>query len=394
MRSLASKLKMPAVSGYVMGGVILGGSFFAYIPGADRFVLELLYTENVQESLNFLTHIALGTISLTIGAELTLSRIKKLGFSVISIALFESFGAFAVVFLSIWLFSGNGILAFLLASISSATAPAATVAVIQQYKSRGPLTNTILAVVGFDDAISFMMFAFAVTVGKTILGGDHFSLVHSITAPSVEIALSLGIGVSIGFVAALFLSRAHDMEGFLFLLIAFILLTVGVAEHYDLSELLACMACGATLVNTYPNLIPRIRSSFSSLLPLLYAIFFIIGGSHLDIASLPVLWALTLVYFIARSFGKIAGAAFGGFVSKAPAGITRLIGFTLLPQVGAAIALALVVKQEFGNGSYGELGNTLADYTINILLLSTLLTEIIGPFLTKMSLIKAGEAKD
>ncbi len=394
MRQLAFKFKMPAVSGYVIGGVVLGGSLFVNVPGAEDHVGRFFFNGPVRESLDFITHIALGTISLTIGAELTFKRLKSLGISIFAIALMEAFGAFLLVFGSIYLYSHDLILAVILGAVSSATAPAATVAVIQQYRAKGNLTNTILAVVGFDDAISFMLFAFALTVGKGLLGGESITIVSAIFSPALEILISLALGSAIGFIAARLLAGAGDREGFLFLIVSFILLVTGLAELLEVSELLACMACGAMIVNSYPTLIPKIRSAFSAFIPLLYAIFFIIGGAHLNVNSLPRLWLISLIYFFARAAGKVSGASLGGLVSHASPKITRYTGFALLPQVGAAIALALVVQQVLGSGTFGDKGTALAENIINILLITTLFTETAGPYLTKLSLFKAGEAHE
>ncbi len=180
----------------------------------------------------------------------------------------------------------------------------------------------------------------------------------------------------------------------MFLLGAVILLVAGIASRFKVSELLANMACGSVLVNVFPFLKNRIRTSFSSFMPIFYALFFIIGGAHLNLYSLPSIWFVSLVYFVCRSSGKGAGAFLGASGGGALPQVRKWIGFTLLPQVGAAVALALVVQQEFGSGDYGDIGIKLAQKTINILLITTLLTEFVGPYMTKISLIKAGEAKE
>ena len=162
----------------------------------------------------------------------------------------------------------------------------------------------------------------------------------------------------------------------------------------NVSELLANMACGVVIVNVNPFLKNKIRSSFSSFMPLFYALFFIIGGAHLNLSALPVIWGISLVYFLTRSLGKILGASAGAFLGKALPNVRKRIGFVLLPQVGAAIALALVVQDEFGGGDYGSPGKEIAIKIINVLLVTTLLTEFVGPYMTKISLFKAGEAKE
>ena len=154
MRLISYKIKVPAVSGYVIGGVLLGGSLFLWIPGMPPFSKRWFFSEETLPQLVFITHIALGAIALTIGSELEWKRLRTLGRSILFIAFFEAFGAFILVTFIIYLISTDFSLALLLGAISSATAPAATVSVIQQYRARGPLTSTILTVVGIDDAIS------------------------------------------------------------------------------------------------------------------------------------------------------------------------------------------------------------------------------------------------
>ena len=159
MRLIAYRLKIPAVSGYVVGGVLLGGSLFYWIPGARKFAEHWLFSEDALSQLEFITHIALGTIALIIGVELEWKKMHTLGRSIFFIAFFEAFGSLVLVVVATYLIWKNVSLSLILGAVASATAPAATVSVIQQYKSRGPLTRTILAVVGIDDAISFVIFA-------------------------------------------------------------------------------------------------------------------------------------------------------------------------------------------------------------------------------------------
>ena len=392
MRLLAYRLNIPAVSGYVVGGVILGGSLFFWIPGARGFADQWLFSENARSQLVFITHIALGTIALAIGAELEWKRIKSLGKSIFGIACFEAFGAFFIVATAVWFIWRDFSLAFILGSVSSATAPAATVSVIQQYRSHGPLTSTILAVVGIDDAISFIIFAFALAIAKSQLQGQHIDIISGLIKPLIEIIGAILVGSLIGGIGARLLITAKDQENVIFILGTIILWVTGISAVIDVSELLANMASGVVIINMYPHLKIKIRSSFSSFMPIFYALFFIIGGAHLDLSVLPIIWILALVYFISRTVGKIGGSFLGAFVSGALPQVRNLVGFALLPQVGAAIALALVVQHEFGGGEFGQPGADIAETTINVLLVTTLITEFIGPYLTKISLIKSGEA--
>ena len=202
MRLISYKIKVPAVSGYVVGGVLLGGSLFLWIPGMKPFSERWLFSEDTLTQLVFITHIALGAIALTIGTELEWKRLRTLGRSIFFIAFFEAFGTFILVTSITYLVSKDFSLALLLGAISSATAPAATVSVIQQYRARGPLTSTILAVVGIDDAISFAIFAFALAVAKGNLRGQDIDIMVGLLKPVIEIFVSLAIGSTLGFVGS------------------------------------------------------------------------------------------------------------------------------------------------------------------------------------------------
>ena len=394
MRVVAFRLNFPVVSAYVVGGVLLGGSLFIWMPGGVEFQNHWLFNGESLEELGFITHIALGAIALGIGAELEWKRIKTLGRSIIAIAVCEAFGAFLLVFISVLLIWRDLPFAILLGAVSSATAPAATVAVIQQYKAKGPLTKTILAVVGIDDAISFILFAFAITVAKSSMEGSPINIMTGVVRPVADIVLSLAIGGAIGLAGARLLTMTHDHESGVFVLAAIVLWVTAIAEILDLSELLANMASGIIIVNTYPMLKNRIRTIFASFMPIFYALFFIIGGAYLNLMAFPSIWLFAIVYFFARSAGKILGASTGAVIGNALPQVRRWIGFDLLPQVGAAIALALLVNADFGDGQYGMRGNEMAEDIMNILLVTTFITEFIGPYLTKLSLFKTGEARE
>ncbi len=393
MRILASRLSIPYVSMYVIGGVIIGGSLFFWLPGGRPFTEHWLYSAQVLEQLTVVTQIALGAISFIIGAELEWRRIRTLGKSILAIAVCEAFGAFLVVTTIVLVFWRNFPLAFLLGAVSSATAPAATVAIIQQYKARGPLTNTVLAVVGIDDAISFIIFAFALAVAQGALTGQHISVMSVLLRPILNVIIALALGMGFGFVGVKLISGTRDPESVVFIFGAVIFCVTGLAIMFHVSELLAGMAAGAAVVNADPLQRPRIRSVFGAFMPIFYALFFIIGGAHLDVSVFPAIWALALVYFFSRTAGKISGAYVGAVIGKAQPQVRNWVGVGLLPQVGAALALALALEHVFGGGAYGSAGVALARQIFNVLLVTTLLTEFVGPYLMKKSLFKTGEAE-
>jgi len=394
MRIVSIKYKIPSVSAYVVGGVLLGGSLFIWHPGGQSFSEQWLFTRDILSEMAIVTQIALALIALSIGAELEWKLLRTMGKSIVHITVFGAALPFLLVAGSIWLIWHDAALALILGAVSSATAPAATVAVIQQYRAKGPLTSTIIAVVGLDDAISFMFFAFSLTLVKGFYQQESFNLMHAALLPIWEIVLSLIIGSVVGFVVAKMLMRERDSEGNLFILAFLILFVSGISIKLHASSLLANMAAGAVIVNINPQLKKKIRLSFSSLTPVFYALFFILGGAHLDLSSLTVIWKLGLVYFVCRALGKVLGASLGAYTGKASRKIRKLIGISMLPQVGAAVALALVVEQEFGGGEFGPAASELARTIFNVLLVTTFFTEFVGPYLTKRALFEAGEARE
>ncbi|MFC1692938.1 cation:proton antiporter [Candidatus Latescibacterota bacterium] len=394
MRLAAARLKIPSVSGYVLGGVILGGSLFFWHPGGRSFTEQWLFSREVLSEMEVVTQIALGIIALSIGAELEWKNLKSLGKSVFYITLFGAVVPFFLVTVTTILIWKNVSLALILGAVACATAPAATVAVIQQYKAKGPLTSTIIAVVSLDDAISFMLFAFTMVIVKGILNNEAIDIISGLLYPLSEIGISIIIGSVGGLISARLLALSKDQESVVFILVSTILVVSGLALKFNVSELLANMVSGAVIVNVYPFLKKRIRLSFSAFTPIFYALFFILGGAHLDMSGVTIIWRIGLVFFICRAAGKIFGATFGAIIGRATPRIKKYIGISLLPQVGAAVALALVVEHEFGGGDYGNAGIMLSQNVFNILLVTTLFTEIVGPYLTKLALIKSKEARE
>ena len=369
VKQVSGKVGLPIVTGYVLTGVVLGIS-----------LLNILHVHALQD-LDLVNDLALGLIAFTIGSELRRSVFRELGRSILVIAIFEGTVAFALVTGVMLLIDADKLYqALILGAVASATAPAATVYVIQQYKAKGPLATTILAVVGIDDAIALTIFVFASAIVQSILGSTHISAGILFFHACLDIALSLLLGVFTGLIFVRLFGTG-----------AFILLNLGVAGHLHLSGMLSVMTFAAVVSNLNIMLNNRSARILEGFAPVLYACFFIFGGAHLDFALLPKIGWIGLAYLLSRAAGKIGGAGLGAWIGKAPKTIRKYIGFSLLPQVGVAIALAIMVRKEFGQPLYGDAGSELAALVINVLLFTTIITEIIGPFLTKWVLGKAGE---
>jgi len=379
-KKITRLIHIPEVTGYVLIGVVMGVS-----------LLHIL-GPSVLESLSAVSTIALGLIAFIIGVELRLDIIKKLGKSILLIVLLECSSAFAVVYFVLsYFFPQYPYMALLLGSVASATAPAATVAVIKQYRAKGDLTSTIMAVVGIDDAMALIIYVFASGIAKAGLTGEETHMGLIIGRTLLSIAESVTLGLLAAWIFKFLLGRSRDNEFILLLMAAIILALLGISDLLGNSELLAVMAFGSIVVNIAPSLAKRGTLIIENYSPLFLAAFFLLGGAHLDIRALKQVGIMGLFYFAARTTGKIGGGSLGGILGRAPKKVRRYIGFTLLPQVGVALALALSINKEFTQPIYGAQGAGMAHYIINILLFTTIVTEIVGPLLTRLALKKAGE---
>ncbi len=374
-----NKFKFPMVVGYVIIGVILGKSF-----------LNLLKPEIVERT-HLLNDLALGIIAFMIGGELNLVRLREVGKAIFLITLFESLGAFFLVSLSSYLLTKKISLSLILGSIASATAPAATVAVINQYKARGPLTDTILGIVGSDDAIALIIYSFASSLAFHLITHNSLSFFATFLNPLKKILLSILIGGALGLSLSYILNRIKSKEEGFAITMGIFLLGEGLALEFDLSELLLIMSLAFVASNLAFRKFNPVMNTLNIVgFPLISA-FFCLAGTRLDINLLPKIGILGFVYLIARLVGKFFGAQFGANLASAPKVIKKYVGLCLWPQIGVAVALAILVERDFGK--LGIVGHNLANIAINILLFTTIFTEIIGPLATKFALTKAKEIK-
>lgn len=375
------RLRIPQVVGYLIIGVILGGS-----------VLDLI-TPQVAQSLSPFNVFALGIIGFMIGGELQYDTFRQYGRQFIIILLAEGLFAFVVVgigtSLTSYLFTGDLnrslALGLLLGSISSATAPAATVDVLWEYKTRGILTRTILAIVALDDGLALLLYGFATSFAGALLGSGDSSWLANIIVPLWEIFGAIALGIAAGLVLVLIFRYVGETDKLLTFTIASVALTIGLSIVLRVESILAAMVLGATLVNLWPR---RSRDAFElveTFSPPIYVLFFVLVGARLTVTGLP-LWivVLAVVYVIGRSGGKIFGSWFGAVVARAPATVRKYLGMCLFSQAGVAIGLSLLASQRF-SGSMGEA-------IILVVTVTTFLVQIIGPISVKIGVTRAGEA--
>ena len=387
---LTKMIHLPAVTAYLVAGLLLGPYFLGAlkIPGLGFNSLEQV------EGMSILTQTALGFIAFTIGNEFRLSQLKATGAKAITIGILQAVITTVVVdivLVGLHLIFPNIIsipCAITLGAIASATAPAATLMVVRQYKADGPLTRLLLLVVAIDDAVGLVLFSVSFGIA-TALSNGQVSVLAVVVEPIIEIILSLGLGSAMGWllnwVEQFFHSRSKRMT----ISVAFVLLSVGLSMlefqigpvHCGFSLLLVCMMTGTIFCNicsTSEELMERVEGWTTPV----NVLFFILSGAELDLAVLsqPVTLIVGVIYIIARSAGKYYGANLSCRMTRQPKPIVDNLGITLLPQAGVALGMALTAA-------------TLSDGALarNVVLFAVLVYELIGPALTKRSLLAVGE---
>jgi len=375
---LLGLLRIPSVAGYVVVGVALGESFSGIISHASL------------NGLHIVSELALGAIAFTIGIELEWRTLRRIGRAVFPIVLLEALGAMVLVSTGVWLLFDDAPLALVLGAIAAATAPAATVMVIREARAAGPLTSTLLAVVGIDDAIALIMYAAAAAAAKAILIGTATpSLTHVLASAGYEIGGSLALGGTVGLILGVLLRRGRSRERVLSLAVGALILIEGICTQFHLSSLLAAMTFGTMMTNIAPFASKILGELIPSLATPILIGFFVLAGAHLRADLLPALGWLGALYLIARFAGKLSGAWLGAWIGRSAPEVRSNVGYGLLSQVGIAIGLSLVVAAEFT--PMGQAGEALALTVVNVLLGTTLVTEIVGPILARRALARAGE---
>ena len=389
---LTKRMHLPAVTAYLVAGLLLGPFCLGRIniPGLGYQTLAQV------GSMKIITQTALGFIAFTIGNEFRLSQLKATGAKAITIGILQA--VFTTLLVDIALIALHFLqpsvislsCAITLGAIAAATAPAATLMVVRQYKADGPLTRLLLLVVAIDDAVGLVVFSVSFGIA-TALSSGHVNVLGVVVEPLLEIILSFGLGAAIGWllnwVEQFFHSRSKRMT----ISVAFVLLAVGLsmlefqvgAVHCGFSLLLVCMMAGTIFCNICPTSEELMGRIDGWTMPL-NVLLFVISGAELDLNVLaqPVTLLVGIVYILSRSAGKYFGSAFSCKITSQSKSITDHLGITLLPQAGVALGMALTAA-------------TLPDGTLarNVVLFSVLVYELVGPALTKRSLMAAGEIR-
>jgi len=275
-------------------------------------------------------------------------------------------------------------------AIASATAPAATLMVVRQYKAKGPVTDVLLPVVALDDAVGLVLFSVSFGVAKALVAGQ-VSILAIIVEPIIEVVLSIGLGALMGYVFTFFERFFHSRSKRLAMSVAFVLLTVSISMlefrigqvHFKFSSLLTCMMLGTIFCNIC-DFSEQLMDRLDRWTAPIFILFFVISGAELNLLVLTdgIVVLIGLVYIIFRCLGKYYGASMSARFAKSEKNIVKYLGITLFPQAGVALGMAIMAA---------ELGGTIGAIVQNLTLFSVLIYEIVGPFLTKLALTKAGE---
>ncbi|MHC4665390.1 MAG: cation:proton antiporter domain-containing protein [Planctomycetota bacterium] len=376
---LSQKLHVPQVVGCIIVGILFGYGF------------GLITPERI-DNLQPFTMFALGLIGFMIGAELRADVFKKYGRQFFIILFSQGIGAFLLVGIVIsllaWIVTKDLrtsiAIGLVLGAIASATAPAATVNVLWEYKTRGPLTAAVLAIVALDDALALLLYRGAATGAKAICGTGDDSVLTTVLVLFGEIIGAIILGFAAGIMLYLLLKFVRADDKILEFAISCLLLVVGLSMIPKIDPILPAMTFGITIANLMPRRSKYTFSLVEKFAPPIYTAFFVLAGAHMEFGKITA-WMVVMivVYVLCRVVGKTAGSWFGAKHSGAPAAVRKYLGICLLPQAGVAIGLAILASQQFDT----ELGHTI----IMVVMTATFLMEIFGPMLVKVGVKKAGE---
>ena len=391
---LTSKFNLPDVTSYLVAGLLVGPLCLGRlgVPGLGFTSFDFV------EAMSLVSDTALGFIAFSIGSEFRIDALRKTGKQATVVAILQALTA--TVMVDLVLIGLHFILGpeklpvstcIVLGAIATATAPAATVMVINQYKARGPLTDILLPIVALDDAVGLVVFAVSNGIAKALSSGQ-ISLVGVIVNPLLEIILSVGLGALLGWVFSLVEKFFNSNSKRLSLAVAFVALSAGLAKleiplggdlEIGFSSLLVCMMCGTVFCNLC-NFSEDIMSKTDRWTAPVYVLFFVLSGAELDLTILtnPMVLLIGVVYIVARSAGKISGSYLSCRATSCSPAIQKYLGITLLPQAGVALGMAATAA-ELSDGHMVR----------NVVLFSVLVYELVGPTLTKISLTAAGEIR-
>ncbi|MBN2601914.1 MAG: cation:proton antiporter [Candidatus Marinimicrobia bacterium] len=381
---IAEKFRLPAITGYILAGLVLSDS----VTGIIHQTVALRMTS--------ITEIALGMIAITIGAEFEISRLRKSGLTIMIMTIFQALFAFFFVVIGLVIMKMEFSYALILGAIATATAPAATVVIVKDLRARGEFVDYLYGIVALDDAFCVILFSIifalvAPALAGTIAGHES-TIMSSIAHAGLEILSSCLLGAISGFLLHKFTRDKYRLNEILIISIASIFLTISIAIVLNLSLLIANMMMGAVLVNlSHRN--KRIFRVIEPLTPPLFALFFVLAGTelHLYVFTKLAVILFGLMYILARFAGKYMGTWISAFLTKTSAGIRNYLGFCLFPQAGVAIGLVLFVQTSPVLLNAPEIVKETMVFIVNIVLFSIFINELIGPMISKFGIVRGAE---
>ena len=390
---LAKKVHLPAVTAYLVAGVLIGPFMLGAIgiPGIG-------ITSEQLHGFGLISDLALGFIAFAMGNEFRISQLKKIGKQALVIGVFQAIFTCVIVdavLIGLHFLMPNVLTlpaAIVLGAVATATAPAATLMVVKQYKAKGPVTDILLPVVALDDAVGLVVFAISFGIAKS-LGAGPISLVSVMVEPLLEVILSLVLGFAMGMLFTYCEKFYHSRSKRMAVSVTFVMMTVALSSlkfhigsvHIGFSSLLACMMLGTVFCNicdVSEELMDRADRWTAPILIL----FFVVSGAELELSVFANVFVVIIgiVYIISRSVGKYFGAGISARMTNCDENIVKYLGITLLPQAGVALGMAIKAIELGPDGAIVR----------NITLFAVLVYEIVGPFLTKVALTKAGDINE
>ena len=390
---LAKKVQLPAVTAYLVAGVLIGPFVLGRIgiPGIG-------ITGEQIEGFGLISDLALGFIAFSMGSEFRIAQLKKIGKQATFIGVFQAL--FTTVIVDAALIGLHLIIpdkfsidaAIVLGAVATATAPAATLMVVKQYKAKGPVTDILLPVVALDDAVGLVVFAISFGIARS-LGTGAVNVTSVILEPVLEVILSLALGLVVGLLFTLCEKYFHSRSKRMAVSVTFVMMTVAISSmsfeigsvHIGFSSLLACMMLGTVFCNICEVSEELMERADRWTTPVLI-LFFVISGAELELSVFADVMVILIgaVYIVSRSLGKYFGAGISARLSKCDPNVVKYLGITLFPQAGVALGMAIKAIELGPEGAIVR----------NITLFAVLVYEIVGPYLTKVALTKAGDINE
>ncbi len=392
------KIKLPAVTGYLIAGILVG----PYCLGALGAMLGIeclgFVSLEAVEGNKILCDVALGFIAFAIGDEFRLSQLKKIGYQATVIGIVQAIVATVVVdaaLIGLYFILPEGTIsipaAIVLGAVATATAPAATLMVVRQYKAKGKLTDILLPVVAIDDAVGLVVFAVSFGIAQSIQGGEGLNAISVLVNPLLEVILSLLLGVVLGILFSMAEKYFNSNSKRLTLSITFVIMAVALSMynvhfgelHIKFSPLLVCMMLGTVFCNVC-DFSDEIMGKTDKWTAPLFLVFFVLSGAELNFSVFGNVMVILVgvVYILTRAAGKMLGAGISAKATKCEPNIVKYLGITLLPQAGVALGMSLIAAE-----TLGEVGVMVRSIT----LFAVLVYELVGPMLTKIALTKSGD---